>query len=156
MIPDDRLILLDTNVLVQLIRGNDIGQRIDEAFSLRDRTERPLISVVTVGEMLSLCHKLKWGKAKEQRLMGLVRNLVVVQLNQGSVLEKYAAIEFFSEKTHTPARRMGKNDVWIAATAAATGSVLLTTDRDFDHLANTHVELVRWDVETSSVGLSTL
>ena len=29
---------------------------------------------------------------------------------------------------------MGKNDLWIAATAMATGATLLTTDKDFDHL----------------------
>ena len=29
---------------------------------------------------------------------------------------------------------MGKNDLWIAATAKATGATLLTTDKDFDHL----------------------
>ena len=31
------------------------------------------------------------------------------------------------------ARNMGKNDLWIAATAAATNTTLLTTDSDFDH-----------------------
>lgn len=29
---------------------------------------------------------------------------------------------------------MGKNDVWIAATARITGTTLLTTDKDFDPL----------------------
>ena len=29
---------------------------------------------------------------------------------------------------------MGKNDLWIAATAHASGAVLVTTDKDFDHL----------------------
>jgi len=29
---------------------------------------------------------------------------------------------------------MGKNDLWIAATAHVTGATLLTTDKDFDHL----------------------
>ena len=29
---------------------------------------------------------------------------------------------------------MGKNDVWIAATAHVNGAILLTTDNDFDHL----------------------
>ncbi len=29
---------------------------------------------------------------------------------------------------------MGKNDVWIAAAANATGRTLLTTDQDFDHI----------------------
>jgi tRNA(fMet)-specific endonuclease VapC len=29
---------------------------------------------------------------------------------------------------------MGKNDLWIAASAAVTSAVLMTTDKDFDHL----------------------
>ena len=29
---------------------------------------------------------------------------------------------------------MGKNDLWIAATAHASGAVLVTTDQDFEHL----------------------
>ena len=29
---------------------------------------------------------------------------------------------------------MGKNDVWIAATAMATSTSLLTSDKDFEHL----------------------
>ena len=31
-------------------------------------------------------------------------------------------------------RIMGKNDLWIAATAMATGAELITTDKDFSHL----------------------
>jgi predicted nucleic acid-binding protein len=34
------------------------------------------------------------------------------------------------------ARNMGKNDLWIAATALATKATLITTDKDFDHLQN--------------------
>lgn len=30
---------------------------------------------------------------------------------------------------------MGKNDLWIAATAHVLGAHVLTTDKDFDHLA---------------------
>ena len=30
--------------------------------------------------------------------------------------------------------KIGDNDTWIAATAAATGALLLTTDKDFDPL----------------------
>ena len=33
------------------------------------------------------------------------------------------------------AQPLGKNDLWIAATAHVTGATLLTTDKDFDHLA---------------------
>ena len=31
-------------------------------------------------------------------------------------------------------RSLGKNDLWIAATAHATNACLLTTDRDFDDM----------------------
>jgi tRNA(fMet)-specific endonuclease VapC len=37
---------------------------------------------------------------------------------------------------------MGKNDIWIAATAKVTGIPLLTTDPDFDHLEATHLNRI--------------
>ena len=47
------------------------------------------------------------------------------------VLQAYTLIDTFSERI---GRSMGKNDLWIAATAHVTGGTLLTTDKDFDHL----------------------
>jgi len=44
---------------------------------------------------------------------------------------------------------MGKNDLWIAATAAVTGATLLTTDRDFDKLAPRFLAREWIDPETS-------
>ena len=41
-------------------------------------------------------------------------------------------------------RNMGKNDLWIAATAAVTQSKLLTTDGDFDHLNGSFIDLIRF------------
>jgi len=42
---------------------------------------------------------------------------------------------------------MGKNDIWIAATASVYGLTLLTTDKDFDHLNEVHVNLEYIDIE---------
>jgi predicted nucleic acid-binding protein len=39
---------------------------------------------------------------------------------------------------------MGKNDLWIAATAYAMNAMLLTTDGDFDHLENAFIDLKRY------------
>ena len=36
--------------------------------------------------------------------------------------------------------RMGKNDLWIAATARVLGLTVLTTDKDFDHLHPTWID----------------
>lgn len=48
-----------------------------------------------------------------------------------AIYQAYEAIDTYSLAN---GRRMGKNDIWIAATAKAAGIVLLTTDKDFDHL----------------------
>jgi tRNA(fMet)-specific endonuclease VapC len=37
---------------------------------------------------------------------------------------------------------MGKNDLWIAATAAVLECPLLTTDKDFQHLDEVYFEVV--------------
>jgi len=39
---------------------------------------------------------------------------------------------------------MGKNDLWIAATAYALEAVLLTTNGDFDHLHNLFFEVKKF------------
>ncbi len=38
---------------------------------------------------------------------------------------------------------MGKNDLWIAATAYVTGASLMTTDGDFDHLNGVYLDLIK-------------
>ena len=40
---------------------------------------------------------------------------------------------------------MGKNDLWIAATAHASGAILLSTDGDFEHLASVWFRYERID-----------
>ena len=45
-------------------------------------------------------------------------------------------------ESHFPARNMGKNDLWIAATASAFNLKLATTDKDFQHLEQVFVDLV--------------
>jgi predicted nucleic acid-binding protein len=37
---------------------------------------------------------------------------------------------------------MGKNDIWIAATASIVDAKLVTTDKDFNHLQNNFLNLI--------------
>jgi hypothetical protein len=67
---------------------------------------------------------------------------------QGRIVTAYGEIDHFTENVQKPARPMGKNDLWIAATAHVTGAALLTSDGDFDHLAPRFFRLVRVDARS--------
>ena len=131
MIPSDALILLDTSVMVHLARDDALGQRVNSEHALSTRSVRPLISIISVGELFALASKWEWGEAKIARLRDLVGTLTVVGIRPPPVIDRYAAIDAYSEQT---GRRMENNDAWIAPTAAAAAAWLLTTDKDFDHL----------------------
>ncbi len=124
-------LLLDTNVLLHLVRGKEVGERIDRMFGLRARAEKPLISIVTVGECHAFAAYRGWGAEKKAALDALLHELVIVDINNGTVLRAYADIDAFLKKS---GKTVGNNDVWIAATANAAGAVLLTTDKDFEPL----------------------
>ncbi|WNG36962.1 type II toxin-antitoxin system VapC family toxin [Archangium violaceum] len=125
------LVLLDTNTLIHLLKATTLGGRIADEHSLKSRSDRPLISIVTVGEALAFATKRGWGAPRITKLRELIHQLVIVDINSTDVLEHYAALDAFCE---VRGRALGKNDLWIAATTAATGALLLTTDKDFDPL----------------------
>jgi tRNA(fMet)-specific endonuclease VapC len=136
VIPPGALVLLDTNVVVELARNRALGQRINRDFGLQDRPERPLISVVTVGEVHGLADYWRWGPDKVTGLVNLLQQLLVVGLRQGDIVHRYASISAHCTRSGLA---VGDNDRWIAATASAAGATLLTSDRDFDPL---HPEFV--------------
>ncbi len=138
MIPQGAPILLDTNILIHLVRGSALGKRLSEEHGLLGRPDRPLISIVTVGECFAMATRLGWGEAKQGALRNLLAELVVVDLRHPGVIGKYAEIA-----SHCVERGIGagQNDLWIAATASATGAWLLTTDQDFLPLSPQHIHL---------------
>lgn len=66
----------------------------------------------------------------------------MVDINNEQIIRRYAEIDAYSQckdptKPNPPEmspRNMGKNDIWISATASVLNATLLTTDHDFDHL----------------------
>lgn len=131
MIAERTSLLLDTGIVVLLCRGGEAGNRLDETYGLATRREVPLLSVISVGELLAFARNASWGGRKEARLRELLANLVIVDVNREPVLTAYADLSAHIKRAGTP---MGQNDVWIAATARATGATLLTIDKDFDVL----------------------
>jgi len=138
--------LLDTNVVVALTRSNQLGQYIDASYQLSVGLHRSVISVVTTGELYSLAKYLGWGQTKRQTLDEILRELVWIDINHPDLLSVYGEIDASCTKGGC---KMGKNDVWIAATAQVTGMTLLTTDKDFDY-AHSHTMLKRIWIDPAS------
>lgn len=88
------LMVLDTSVVLYLARGNDHGQRIDAKYNQRKRPDRPMISIVTLGELLGFVTCRGWGQARTDELDGVVRELVVIGIN-GAIVKKYALFHDF-------------------------------------------------------------
>lgn len=123
--------LLDTNLLVHFVRSDALGQRLKTDYALLTSPDVPLLSAVTEGELRALARKFAWGKAKMEQMEFFLTCFVIVPISAPGIMAAYAVIDDFSTRR---GRLMGKNDVWIAATAHVTTATLLTTDRDFDHL----------------------
>lgn len=140
-------LLLDTNVVILLVRGGAVGNAIDARFQLRARPDRPLISIVTAGEALAFARQLGWGAERVTRLRELVRELVAVNIDTQPVIDRYAEISAFLRQS---GRTVGDNDVWIAACASAAGATLLTTDKDFDPLVGRYLDRVLIDPKNPS------
>lgn len=138
MISPDTPVLLDTNVVIHLARGGAAAEALEARFALRSRRVPPWTSAVSVGEMLAFAKRNGWGDRKVDALRELAANLVVVDVGRERILNAYAELDTHLKRSGTPLGQ--QNDIWIAATAAATGAVLLTTDRDFDRLHPAHVQ----------------
>jgi tRNA(fMet)-specific endonuclease VapC len=131
--------LLDTNVVLALIRANPLGQYIDHKYGLRSALNRSMICVVTVGEMLSLVRQFNWGQTRRDELQSLLNEIVWLDINHPDILDAYGEVDHASLKQ---GRKLGKNDAWIAATAKVTGATLLTTDPDFNHLQGSYLDQI--------------
>lgn len=140
-------LLFDTNILIHLAK--------DYSLKLLRRVnpdnDKVFISVVTVAELKSIALQNSWGAKKMGLVDVLLDEMLVVEINE-NLIDSYAEIDAYSQcknpsfddYIHT-ARNMGKNDLWIASTAALLGLLFVTTDSDFDHLHKVFFEINKID-----------
>lgn len=138
-------LVLDTNILVHWMRGKDAGEKLKADYRLGERRPRPILPLVVKGEIKSLALQFGWGEAKHEALDGLLRELPVADIASEQVIQEYARLDYESRKL---GRRMGKNDLWIAAVASVQDAVVMTTDQDFDHLNPKFLKVEYIDVAT--------
>ncbi len=131
MLPAAEPLLLATSIVLHLARGSELGRRVEATYAFGALAVNPLVSIVTEGELRSLALQFGWGAGKQARLEEILGRALVVPLEYEGVVEAYARIDHYCRQIGRP---VGENDVWIAASAHATGARLVTTDRDFDAL----------------------
>jgi tRNA(fMet)-specific endonuclease VapC len=131
--------LLDSNLVIALVRNNDLGKFLDRTYQLTSGSFAFFTSVVVLGETTALAVKLGWNAAKQGTLSTILGLFTTLDIFDTDVIQAYAEIDAYSEAIGI---KMGKNDLWIAATAKRHDLTLLTTDKDFDHLHPKHIDLI--------------
>lgn len=144
---------LDTNILVLYLREHPLVRNLREIFHLGIDPNEIFTSAICIGELKSLAIQNKWGLKRTLAIDGLYNFVIVVDELKENVLERYAEIDAFSQgrlegKPLTgSSRNMGKNDLWIAATASILNATLITTDKDFQHLHTQFLEVAYFEIK---------
>jgi tRNA(fMet)-specific endonuclease VapC len=125
-------LLPDTNILIYLSKNS---QLVSSKIAINTNTDKVYISVVVLAELRSISLQNNWSQAR-------------LEVNE-DLKDTYTQIDSYSQRRNssfqsypfnTP-RNMGKNDLWIAATASLLNLTLVTTDADFDHLHNVFINI---------------
>ena len=130
--------LLDTNLVIAHIRQGELVPA------------ETLISVVIAAELEAFALKADWGYQKVYVMRSILERFRPIAIAE-ALIPTYAFLYAYSQgklkETPLPAgltaRNMGKNDLWLAATALYLDEELHTTDNDFDHLAPAGVRVVK-------------
>jgi tRNA(fMet)-specific endonuclease VapC len=125
--------LLDTNILSAMLRSPD-GDLIERIRGLDDAVV--FTSIIVAAE-------LRFGAVRKastnltSRILGLLESMLVEPL-KAPAEETYATIRAHLERAGTP---IGNNDIWIAAHALATDSILVTDNvREFSRVPGLKIE----------------
>lgn len=136
-----RKFVLDTNIIIAYIRQNLVYQTAEALLQLTDEDVQLIVSVVTIGEIRVLAQRNDWGDKKMDLLNRFFEEtLLVVDVSIGApeLIDAYVEID-----SQSKGKNMGKNDLWIAATAKVTNATLVTTDGDFDHLIGLDLQIAK-------------
>jgi tRNA(fMet)-specific endonuclease VapC len=142
-------VIYDTNILLQLLRNADSMERLQ--FKLGSQYLEDFISIVTVAEICSLTIQFNWGNPRINKMTEVLSDLSILDINSPEIVDRYVEIDCYSKRKHPnlvsdfSAIKMGKNDLWIAATASLHQCTLLTMDLDFNHLHDKFVDIVYFE-----------
>lgn len=144
--------LLDTNILLNMVRNTSLYQEVNRNHDLFSPSNTSITSFVCIAEIRSIATRNGWGTGKMLLLEKLEQKVQPIWINNIAFIERYVEIDTFSLGKHpskalsSSAKTMGKNDLWIAATASLLDAALITTDADFDHLNGIFLDVIKISV----------
>ena len=138
--------LLDTNIYITFIRNEKFTKYINRKYRQKDNIL--FTSCVVEGELKSFSIQRNWGINKINKMGKLLSDFTIYPIKTNQIISKYAEIDAFSQgkdptiPLNRSARNMGKNDLWLAATASVLDATLITMDRDFEHLDKVFLDVL--------------
>jgi tRNA(fMet)-specific endonuclease VapC len=147
--------VLDTNIVLDYLKAGKITDFLIREYNLLSPTHSLIISSVCIGELHSLALQRNWSEKRIRVFVESLERFLVIPVNSYDLFMAYAQIDAFSQgklrekplPNGLTARNMGKNDLWIAATAHILNATLLTTDKDFHHLDSNFINLQYLDAQ---------
>jgi len=146
--------ILDTNIPILVVKNSKFAAFFENTYS-KDIAATFSISFVSLGELDSIIQQNQWGAKRIKQLNHILNKLIVIPLDNKDFIRNYGTIDAYSQgklknkplPVGMSSRNMGKNDLWIAATALSIQATLITTDKDFDHLHQVFVQVHYVDVK---------
>jgi predicted nucleic acid-binding protein len=131
--------LLDTGIPLSYIRDSAFSIYVDQHYAPSKSPNIACISIVTIGELISLSIRSGWGNEKKQKMAALLKAIPAIEVRHPAITVAFAEIDAYRSGRHptrplppnSSARALSDNDIWIAATGAVLKATLLTTDKDF-------------------------
>lgn len=130
--------LLDTNVVIEILRGNERGKRVMEQYNIPEDLSNASICTIVQAELYKLAHRNQWGEAKIEQLRKLLENITIYSIEIPPVIKSYAMIASMTEEK---GRKLSHHDAWIAATAYVHKLRLITFDKDFEALLESGLDI---------------
>jgi predicted nucleic acid-binding protein len=113
------------------VRGKDTGQAIEKACDLWSRPSRPLVAIVSHGEVRAFALHRRWEEAKMKQIRGILGYTIPVDIRNDAVNDQYARLH---SELVTTGYTLSDNDLWIAAVSIVADATLVTNDNDFGPL----------------------
>jgi hypothetical protein len=140
------LFLLDTNILVHFVRSDRVWERVRKAYSPLLSEPRPIVSVISDGELRSLAYQFNWQSDKRSQMHFCLGYFQRTSIDHPAILEAYAIIDSRErpEHIHETMRQFAGIDKHTLSAKFPLGRCPWLSGPTLPRLSSIGVGLVNW------------